>query len=103
VFSFETLPLNALNGGSAKISQDPSGSLYVVAPLTMANAPAQDFAPLAIKIHGTDATVNVNGQVHEFINGAFTVDAAGTTVTWAPSVAGFAIDIADTVTIRYAV
>jgi hypothetical protein len=100
VFSFETLPLTALTG-VLKISQDPSGSNYVVAQIALDNAPAQSFGALDIRAAGEDMQVNVNGQVHELINGAFTVDAVGTVVTWVPSVAGFAVDIADTVTIRY--
>ena len=104
VFSFDTLPLTALGGGAAGgLSQDPAGNLYVTSTLTLANAPAQNFAPLTIKVQGGDATVNVNGQVHEAVNGAFTIDAGGTVITWVPSVAGFAIDVADVVTIRYAV
>jgi hypothetical protein len=103
VFSFDTLPLTALGGGVSKISQDPSGNTYVVAELTLASAVTQTFDPLTIKRQGTDATVNVNGQVHEFITEAFTFGVDDITVTWDAAVAGFAIDAADTVTIRYAV
>jgi hypothetical protein len=103
VFTFDTLPLNAFKGTSAQLSQDPSGNNYVVAVLTLANAVTQAFAPLATKVQGTDATVNVNGHVHELATEAFSFDGAGTTVTWSIANTGFAIDASDTVTIRYAV
>lgn len=103
VFTFDTLPLNALGGSVSKIGSDPSGNTYVIATLTLASAVTQAFEPLAIKLQGTDATVNVNGQVHELYNEVFSFDAAGTTVTWDAEAAGFAIDAADTVTIRYTV
>jgi hypothetical protein len=103
VFSFETLPLNALGGSVSKIGSDPSGSTYVVANLTLASAVTQTFTPLVIKQSGNDATMNVNGQVFELSKAAFSFDGAGTLVTWSAAAAGFAIDVADTVTIRYAV
>lgn len=103
VFTFETLPLNAFGGSVSKIGSDPKGNAYVVATLTLDNAATQTFAALAIPAEGEDATINVNGQVHEFINGAFSFDAGKTVITWDETVAGYQIDAADTVTIRYAV
>ena len=103
VFTFDTLPLNALGGAVSKIGSDPAGNTYVVATLSLDSAVAQTFEALAIKVQGTDATVNVNGQVHELSRGAFEFDATGKIVTWLPAIAGFNIDAADTVTIRYTV
>ena len=100
-FTFEHLPADfAISLKTAYTNDDPASASRVASEV-LTVSPLNVLSPLSqTYLTGGKFELNVNGQVVDILTNSFT--AAGTTVTWDQLVAGYALDLTDSVVATYA-